>query len=531
MKKEEDKIRVIILGLDGATMRLIKPWAKEGKLPNFKRLIENGSYGNLESTVPPVTPPAWTSITTGKNPGKHGIFDFNSIEFTKQGWKAKIYSSKDKKAREIWDYLGIKNKVSIIANIPLTYPPRKINGILISGMFTPDINANFTYPSEVKREILEKIPDYIIELSWSIYKDNKEKFLKDLYTMTERRIKLFWYLFNKKEWDLLFFVFIGPDRIQHLLWESNELLNYYIYLDKFLGDILKKIAEMQVSLFVISDHGFNKTKKEISINSLLQKEGYLKSRFNQKFNKIYKILNTLNLNKETLYTIINKYKLFKKIYKKLPEKILHILRKSIPGEFHPTYDFDLSNSRAIFVGTGGIYILEDNEYLKKELENEIIEKLENLKDPETGEKVIEKVFRKDEIYQGNLLAKAPDLLILPRSGYSLVHSVSDNILSKPRFKIADHDLYGIFFACGPGIKKGYKIENAKIYDIAPTILHVFGLPIPNDMDGRVLMEIFEDDSEFAKRKPKYVDLIYYEKKGEDEKLKKAIKNLKLKGKI
>ncbi|WP_193383885.1 hypothetical protein [Pyrococcus yayanosii] len=94
-----------------------------------------------------------------------------------------------------------------------------------------------------------------------------------------------------------------------------------------------------------------------------------------------------------------------------------------------------------------------------------------------------------------------------------------------------HRLNGIFLAYGPGIKKGYKIENAKIYDIAPTILHIFGLPIPNDMDGRVLMEIFEEDSEFAKRKPKYVDPSYYEKKQEDEKLKKAIKNLKLKGKL
>jgi len=108
---------------------------------------------------------------------------------------------------------------------------------------------------------------------------------------------------------------------------------------------------------------------------------------------------------------------------------------------------------------------------------------------------------------------------------------NSEIITESKGTTGNHRLNGIFLAYGPGIKKGYKIEGAKIYDIAPTILHIFDLPIPNDMDGRVLMEIFEPDSEFAKRKPVYVDPRYYEKEQEDEKLKKAIKNLKIRGKI
>jgi len=227
----------MIIGLDGATFDLIKPWANAGELPTFKKLMKEGVWGELESTIPHVTPPAWTSITTGKNPGKHGIFDFMSIEKSDGKWKLKLYNSRSKKSKEIWDYL--RDKKSIIVNVPLTYPPRVINGTMITGMLTPDIkNSDFTYPKEFKGEILKSFPEYIIELNWSGYKGKERKFLEDLYKMSEERIKLFWYLFGK-EWDFLFFVFVGTDRMQHIIWDGKELLGYYQYLDKFLVVLAK----------------------------------------------------------------------------------------------------------------------------------------------------------------------------------------------------------------------------------------------------------------------------------------------------
>jgi len=179
------------------------------------------------------------------------------------------------------------------------------------------------------------------------------------------------------------------------------------------------------------------------------------------------------------------------------------------------------------MGMGNIYITEENDSLKEE----IIKKLESLKDPDTGERVIEKVFRKEEIYQGKFINKAPDLVILPKKGYSLIHKLSDVPIRNPQFKKADHALNGIFLAHGQDIKHGVKIENARIYDIAPTILHIFNLPIPEDIDGKVLKEIFEENSEFAKRKIQYVDTTGYKKLMGNERLKDIVKDLKLKGKI
>jgi len=515
--------RVMVIGLDGATFDLIKPWADAGELPTFKKLMENGVWGELESTVPHITPPAWTSMTTGKNPGKHGIFDFLSIEKIKDDWKLKLYTSRSKKSKEMWNYLN--DKKSIVVNVPLTYPPRAINGTMITGMFTPNMkSSDFTYPKEFKREILKSFPDYVIELNWNRYKGKERKFLEDLYKMTEGRIKLFWYLFEK-EWDFLFFVFIGTDRMQHIIWDEKKLLRYYQYLDKFLGKVLNALENKNINLFLVSDHGFSKIKKRVHINTLLKEEGFLEMRRNNE-----NFLSKLGISKESLSQFLVKYKL-NKIYIALPPKILHIIRKSVPGKSNPVYDLDLENSIAAMVGSGSIFITEKNNDNLKEIKSKIKSKLENLKDPDTKEKIIEKVFEKEEIYSGSMINKAPDLLLLPKKGYSLVHEVAPTITEKPNFKKADHALNGIFLAYGPGVKKGYKIENTKIYDIAPTILHIFGLPIPNDIDGKVLIEIFEEDSEFAKRKPEHVDPSYYNWEGEKEKIKEKIKKLKLDGKM
>jgi len=449
-------------------------------------------------------------MTTGKNPAKHGIFDFMGIE--REEWRLNLYTSRSKKSKEVWDLLCGK---SIVVNVPLTYPPRRINGIMVTGMYTPDINSEFTYPKEVKDDVLSLSPDYIIELNWGEYKDKKQKFLKYLYKMTQERINIFWHFFGM-DWDFFFFVFIGPDRIQHMFWDEGELLKYYRFLDDFLKKVVEKVNEMGINLFLVSDHGFAEIKKVIYINCILWQEGYLKPKTIDRKG----LLEKLGITKEGLTNILLKYQLTK-LYNKLPPEVLHIIRKTVPGHSNPVYDFDLKNSKAFMAGTGSIYITEDDE----ELEKEIIDKLENLKDPDTGEKVIEGVFKKEEIYSGHLINKAPDLIILPRKGYSLVHHLSEVAIKDSGFAKADHALNGIFLAYGPDIKEGVTLD-AKIYDIAPTVLHMFGAPIPKDMDGRVLKEIFREESELAKN-----DVKYQQVDAEKERLGDTIRKLKKSDKL
>lgn len=507
--------KVILIGLDGATWDLLESWIKNNKLPTMRKLVEKSCCGILESTIPHVTPPAWTSIATGKNPAKHGIFDFTSIKKKNEKWDLNLYTSRDKQAKEMWDYLTGK---SIVINVPLTYPPRTINGTMVTGMYTPSKNSEFIRPKEFKKTILELCPGYEVELRWAEYKDKKQNFLMDLHRMTEERIKLFWYFFEQ-DWNFYFFVFVGTDRIQHILWDESELLRYYQHLDDFLGKLIDCIRN-NASLLLVSDHGFSKIKKMVHINSFLQQESYLKAKMSS-YSNSNNILRKLGLTKENLNEMLLKYKLAN-FYNKLPPKVLHIIRKIVPGQSNPVYDFDIKNSKAIMVGTGSIYINKEC----SNVEEEIIRKLENLKAPDTGEKVIKKVFRKEEIYSGSLLKKAPDLLILPNKGYSVVSSGLDEVFESPEYKKADHALDGIFLAYGPDIRQGIKLQDTQVYDITPTILHMFGMPVPDDMDGRVLKEIFKENSEPARRKVKY------QKVGrEREKVREKIGRLRESGKI
>jgi len=512
--------KVLVIGFDGADWELIFNWANEGKLPNFKKLIEQGVFGPLESTIPPITPPAWTSMTTGKNPRKHGIPGFIKMKYTSNGWSKSMYTSKDKTSKELWDYI----EKSIVVNVPITYPPRNINGIMVTGMLTPSTDSEFTYPPEFKNELLEKIPGYTIELDWAKYKGKEKEFIDRLYAMTKKRVDLFWYLFNNKPWKLMFFVFVGPDRIQHIFWGTKELEEYWKYLDNFLGEVITKAEKENIHLFVVSDHGFCGVERVIHINNVLLDLGFLKLQSSNNSNAIS--------GQSLSYKII---KGVAGVYLKLPDKIRELLRP-ITNKVYTPPKFDLENSVAFCISEGsfgGIYI---NPNLSLEEKEVVISKiksvLESIVDEKTKKRPIYKVFRREELYEGASPDKYyPDLIVIPSEGYDIGEYNPTGTLTDISFKNGDHRLYGIFLAYGQGIKKGYEIKNAKIYDIAPTILHIFGLPIPNDMDGRVLMEIFEEDSEFAKRKPKYVDPSYYENKQEDEKLKKAIKNLKLKGKI
>jgi hypothetical protein len=204
------------------------------------------------------------------------------------------------------------------------------------------------------------------------------------------------------------------------------------------------------------------------------------------------------------------------------ESFAHRLEKN--NVKYITTDIDVKKSKA-FCLANGIYINENN----KEIISEIMNQLKIIKFPKNEENIFESISTREEIYHGLYLKDAPDLILIPREGYKLAQQVNEgNEMFSKDFENweGDHKLEGIFMAYGSDIKKGQKIENTKIYDIAPTILHMFGLPIPNDMDGRVLTEIFEEDSELAKRKPKYVDPSYYDNQDTKQEVKSKIRKLK-----
>jgi len=536
-------VKVLVLGWDGATWDIATKLMDEGKMPNLKKLVEKGTWGTLESSIPPWTVPAWNIMSTGLNPGKLGFATF----FVRQGYKFKPYFlfKQFQIKRNIWDILSKEGKKVIVANLPNLHIAYGINGHMICGWLFLGENS-LTYPPDLREELDRVCGGYEVDIVVPGFrtgtKNDKAPTSDNDYLLKSREIlekhfRAFEYLLKYKEWDFAFLVFAEPDRVQHRFWENSKIVEgTYQILDQKLGYIINNVIDNDTIVFLVSDHGFGSNKRILNINEFLTKEGYLKLKSSED--------STRKLN---LFMIIRKLKLSpiaKRVLNLLPDKIREKILENLRLKSISEVEIDWENTKCYGYGVfGDIYLnvkgrdpqgsVNPEEY--ETIRDEIIKKLKSLKDPKTGKKLNIQVFKREDIYGVSVQnEKLPDLVILVNEDINGINPKigMGEVISYGRG--GNHRLHGIFLAYGPGIKKGQRVD-AKIYDIAPTILHTFGLPfglpIPNDMDGRVLMEIFEENSEFAKRKPEYVDPSYYEKKGEDEQLKKAIKNLKLKGKI
>lgn len=522
--------KILIIGLDGATWDLIKPWVDDGKLATFNKLMKNGVWGNLESTIPPWTIPAWESMSTGKNPKKLGFATF----MVRDGYKFTPHIFKHKRQKMIWDILSHSGHSVVVANLPNIYASQKIKGCMIAGWLRLEM-GHITYPINLINEINERCNGYEIDIfdvdfeKGQIIGSPKEgEYLKRCDKLLEKHFLAFRYLLQRCRWNFGFIVFVTPDRIQHKYWENNILLEHYTKIDKKLEELIEEISDETI-VFLLSDHGFGPVKYTLNINEFLIKEGYLKLKKNNKRVTTFNFL-----------TFIRRSKLLplaRAFIRLLPYPIAKHLKEKASSINFEKMDIDWSNTKAFAYGVfGDIYLnvkgrepngsVNPKEYYK--ILDEIIGKLQNLE--YKGKKLNAQIFKKEEIYpNATLWDNLPDLVVVPTNDG--IHAINPNIgigrAIESKGTGGNHRLNGIFLAFGPEIKKGQRTD-VKIYDVAPTILHIFGLPVPNDMDGRVLMEIFEEDSEFAKRKPKYVNPNYYE---EEKKIKQAIDNLKLKGKV
>jgi predicted AlkP superfamily phosphohydrolase/phosphomutase len=279
-------MRTVLFGVDGLTFRVLNPLIERGDLPSFRKLSQNGCEAILESKYPPVTPAAWTSLSTGMRPAVHGVYDFWEYEEEQRGMprKARVQTHR-KGAKAIWNILSDYGKQVLVINVPVTYPPETVNGVMISGYLTPSSDVDFTYPVNFKEELYRAVPDYLIDLEhddmFSMKLTGKPDPLIDAtLRMTERRIKLTLYLMKEKPWDFCYVAFVGADRLQHPLWDDimaldRRVTEYFRLLDHGLGLILEQLGP-DGSLFVVSDHGFQGATHFFDINEYLCSKGLLK---------------------------------------------------------------------------------------------------------------------------------------------------------------------------------------------------------------------------------------------------------------
>lgn len=496
------KAKTLVVGWDGATFDIIKPLVDMGRLPNVASLMKNGGWGRLESTVPPLTPVAWTTMTTGVNPGKHGVFD--CMVYRPEMKKVGFVNAAMRQAKPVWSILSDRGRPSGVINVPMTYPPDEVNGFVISGMFTPDGVDDFIHPNALKKELEEKAGRYMIECRQA---ENPSVYLKMILEMVKQREKAALYLIEKKQWDLFFIVFMASDRVQHFYWKylspshpehskyGDAIAAVYQSLDETLGRLIKKV-DPDVNVMMVSDHGSGPLDSAFFLNNWLIKTGYLYLKKD--------LGSALKLRKPSLLRkgIVKSMKMV--LPKAVIEKIKPrgVDRQEELNIFSNMIDWERTTVFSEGVA-GGLYINHDLVSSEKaqELTARIKKELVSLKDP-SGRDVVKEVFHRDEIYHGDHVGNAPDLTVICAAGYQIIapneflffkREYEDVIFLSHRWS-GRHEKDGIFILSGPAAKKGVEILDAGIADVAPTVLYLMDEPVPEYMDGKVLGSAISDEN-------------------------------------
>lgn len=517
------KHKVLVIGLDGATWDLIEPWAQEGKLPTLARLMAEGARGPVASTVPPMTGPAWTTFMTGKNPGKHGIYDW--IYRHKDSYDVSPTTAKHCRDATIWSILSDAGRRVCVFNVPMTFPPKRVNGLMISGMPAPSTQVTITYPTELLAEIEREVGEYLVYPDpGQAYSDQGvDAFLDRLYRTTSRRLEVFNHLQAREDWDFFMLVLNGTDTVQHAMWKymspdhpqydpskkekyGDGILRYFQYVDKALGEIVDKLDDDTV-LMVMSDHGFGPFHKFIHVNNWLRQQGWLKIKrapgatikstlFNLGFApmRIYNLLMRLGLGA-----------LKREVVRGKGQGLLKTFFLSFGDvDWARTSAYSLGNVGQIRLNVRGRdpqgMIEPGEEY--ESVRDEIMARLWELRDPKTGEQVVQEVYRREDIYWGKNVEHAADIVFIPTRmeyfGFGEYEFGSNEVIETVKRGISGtHRPYGIVMLWGKPVQPGAEVKGASLHDLAPTILHLMGQPVPADMDGRVLT---------AALKPEYADM-------------------------
>lgn len=478
-------MKLAVIGIDGADPEYIEKGIKQGKLPTLKKLMGNGSYSRLKSTIPPLSLPAWPSIYTGKNPGKTGIYNF--VQVKEGSYETEIVDWKIPNA--IWQILSEHNKKVAVVNNYFTYPPDKVNGIMISAI--DNIDEGCYYPEELEKEISEKFGKLDFGLIPPYYAIPKRELTKLTDIMLKSSVKLVKYILKNKEWDF-FITTLDIDRLHHLISDEQEIIEWYSKIDGFVAEIIQEVKGANVIL--LSDHGGGKMKKEFYVNEFLKEKGFLKLKQKYK-SKTSKFLVKIGFSMENLLKFIQVTKIDRLLLKVLPHKMWDIAKSKVPRKDVPFQEAEIDwlNTKAFspYPSTGGIQInlagREPYGIVRREDYNDVINGvISELRDLEyEGKKIKVDAYKKEEIYSGPYANKAPDIsLIIDDWQYFPKISFSGQLFKKPRDP-GHHRCYGFFLANGPNFKKT-ELKNAEVYDITPTILKLFNIGIPKDIDGKVL---------------------------------------------
>lgn len=509
--------KVSVIGLDGGTFEVIDYLIDRGRLPNFSRIISEGCRATLMSSSPPVTPAAWATFYTGANPGKHGAVDFfKRIPGT---YKLAPVNAASIEAPSLWSLASELGKRVCIYNVPVTYPAAPVNGILISGMDAPGFDHKSIFPHEMRSDLAAAVPDFAIEPPLDArylathHSDPIAEYTHRLEAYLDVQIRTIRHLLELEDWDLFMAVIRSPDVFQHTFWRDVEevmheeesasaqahkraeaVFSCYEALDHELGEVWGSRDDR--NLILMSDHGFGKLEKEVCLNRVLAGAGLLKFRKKRRRRAI---------KEEVLHGISGRMPVH------IKNKLMQMLRQdSKVGmlytdaliadiDWEGTYIYSIGQFGCLFTNLSGRepYGIVTGEKERQAVLSEAEAVLRELVDPEDGKPVMTAMHRREELYQGPLETEMPALVIAMRGhSYRGVYCTTAELESEALFRrpcpewgmlapTGCHRREGILVIHGPDARSG-ELDSAQIIDVAPTIMKLLGLGVPEHCDGRVL---------------------------------------------
>jgi len=505
----------LIIGLDGATFDYLNQWIGAGYLPTLRRLMENGACSNLASTIPPLTAPAWSTFATGLNPGKHGVFNFYQPIEKRPGERA-LCNSRDVKGVRFWNVLNFAGAKVGVVDLPMFYPPEEIEGFMVSDVISSGWKKALTYPEQKKADLEAALPEMSKTLGAPLTNGvmPTSSYLRKMVASLESKEALDLHLMIHSECDIFMTVYSHTDVFQHHFCHiiDNTHPSYKAGFAEKLAPLVERFirrVDETVSrliecsgcrnVILVSDHGFGPVKRVISINTLLGNLGYLHTKRDRMQS------NSLTPGKVKSMAMAADLLGFRKFISK---GMRHWLKEFLRKTLLPEIDWNNTQAHFAMQADYGIWInhktkinpdgpsMADEEYI--ELVNRLVTDLRQAKDPENGAFLFDGVYRREEVFAGPYLESAPDIMLEPAFGYMASGDFSDAItIGQPKGLVTGcHRQEGIFVAWGENIQPG-KLANARIEDVAPTILYLAGAPVPEGLDGRILSEVFSQNYQKA----------------------------------
>lgn len=508
--KENGADKLIVIGIDGGSWDYIDPLLEKGRMPNLRYMIERGCRGILQSTVPPLTPPAWSSFITGKLPCKHGIFDF----FVYENGAVKIMNAANRKGLPFWKYLDHRGIRAGVCGVPFVYPQEPVDGFLICGFDTPEDAQIKTYPPELAVRLEDKYGRYFFhEPPLQMLSDSEDGlFINLCQEQSQSQTEAFIDLIEEYKVSVALINYMLFDHFNHYMKEYSFVEEALVTIDQNIGKLLNKFP--QANFIILSDHGSCRLNTLFLIEDWLEEKGWLI--FNRKQVQRTKLNRTLaSIFQDKWRWKGTSEKIIRNGMVRVIELMPSGLQSSVvdlcarihraPISYWKGDARDLENSMILATSYGlylnlpnGVSSPKDPGEKYNQVRESLISELLTIRDPMTGLPFFFGVYRKEEVYSGESLSKAPDIITLPNPNCGMIHGavIQEDAFLSPFFVKSDaiahyggHINEGIFVFYGNDFSK-YAPQGLNIVDIPAIILYLCGVPIPDDFDGAVAKDVF-----------------------------------------